>query len=236
MVARIAGDTHWLDAAELAAETILSFEFATPVMATLARSGLGLMAVQRGDVASARAQYAALETTHGIMLQYICADRVLGLLAQTLGRLDDAAAHFEAAKTFCRKAGYRPELAWSCCDYAALQHARGRRADALTLLEEALVVSTELGMRPLMKRVGVLREQVQSMPAEAHVYPAGLTAREVEVLLLMAQGKTTREIASELVISPRTVQRHTTNLYAKVNARNRVEATAFALNELTAST
>lgn len=49
----------------------------------------------------------------------------------------------------------------------------------------------------------------------------------------MAQGKTTREIANELVISPRTVQRHTTNLYGKINARNRVEATAFALNELT---
>ena len=48
----------------------------------------------------------------------------------------------------------------------------------------------------------------------------------------MAQGKTTREIANDLVISPRTVQRHTTNLYAKINARNRVEATAFALNEL----
>ena len=57
----------------------------------------------------------------------------------------------------------------------------------------------------------------------------------MEVLLLMAQGKTTREIAAELVISPRTVQRHTTNLYAKINARNRAEATAFALNELPTS-
>ena len=63
-----------------------------------------------------------------------------------------------------------------------------------------------------------------------------LTEREVDVLLLIAQGKTTREIGGELVISPRTVQRHTTNLYAKINARNRAEATAFALNELTSST
>ena len=46
------------------------------------------------------------------------ADRVLGLLAQAMGRMDQAAAHFEDALVFCRKAGYRPELAWTCCDYA----------------------------------------------------------------------------------------------------------------------
>ena len=56
----------------------------------------------------------------------------------------------------------------------------------------------------------------------------------MEVLLLLSQGKTTREIAGELVLSPRTVQRHTTNLYAKIRVRNRAEATAYALNELTA--
>ena len=57
----------------------------------------------------------------------------------------------------------------------------------------------------------------------------------MEVLLLIAQGKTTREIASDPVLSPRTVQRHTANIYAKINARNRAEATACVLNELEAS-
>ena len=56
--------------------------------------------------------------------------------------------------------------------------------------------------------------------------------REVEVLLFIAQGKTNREIASELVLSQRTVQRHISNLYAKIDARNRFEATSFALAEL----
>ncbi|MCH9039198.1 MAG: photosynthetic protein synthase I [Chloroflexi bacterium] len=45
----------------------------------------------------------------------------------------------------------------------------------------------------------------------------------------MTRRKTTREIASALVPSPRTMQRHTTNLYAKINLRNRAEAAAFAL-------
>ena len=38
----------------------------------------------------------------------------VGLLAQTMGQLDAAAVHFEDALAFCRRAGYRPELVWSC--------------------------------------------------------------------------------------------------------------------------
>ena len=72
-----------------------------------------------------------------------------------------AATHFEDALAFCRKAGYRPELAWACCDYADMlrqRDAQGDRAKAITLLDEALAVSSELGMRPLMERVLSRRE------------------------------------------------------------------------------
>ena len=44
--------------------------------------------------------------------------RSLVRLAHTMGNLDQAAQHFEDALTFCRNAGYRTELAWTCCDYA----------------------------------------------------------------------------------------------------------------------
>ena len=37
-----------------------------------------------------------------------------------MGNMDTARAHFEDSLTFCRKAGYRPELAWTYCDYADL--------------------------------------------------------------------------------------------------------------------
>ena len=43
---------------------------------------------------------------------------LLALLAQAMDNLDQAVSHFEDALAFCRKAGYLPELAWSCCDYA----------------------------------------------------------------------------------------------------------------------
>ena len=55
-----------------------------------------------------------------------------------------------------------------------------------------------------------------------------LTPREAEVLSLLAAGCTTREVASALVISPSTVERHITQLYAKIGARGRADATAYA--------
>ena len=56
-----------------------------------------------------------------------------------------------------------------------------------------------------------------------------LTAREVEVLSLIAGGLTNRQIAAELCISLNTVERHTANLYRKLNVRGRVEAAAYAV-------
>ncbi|MCH8226586.1 MAG: hypothetical protein IIC97_12045 [Chloroflexi bacterium] len=88
-------------------------------------------------------------------------DRVLGLLAQTMGNLDTAMTHFEDGLAFCREAGYRPELAWTCCDYADSLRERdgeGDRANAMSLLDESLAISSELGMRPLMERVLSRRE------------------------------------------------------------------------------
>ncbi len=72
---------------------------------------------------------------------------------------------FEAALDFCRKAGYRPELAWTCCDYADTLLAPnnpGDREKVMSLLDESLGVSTELGMRPLMERVLSRREILQA--------------------------------------------------------------------------
>ena len=65
---------------------------------------------------------------------------------------------------------------------------------------------------------------------ERRRYPEGLTAREVEVLKLIAAGRTNREIAAELVLSPRTVGRHITNLYGKIDARGKSDATAYAIH------
>jgi HD-GYP domain-containing protein (c-di-GMP phosphodiesterase class II) len=58
--------------------------------------------------------------------------------------------------------------------------------------------------------------------------PAGLTAREIEVLKLLARGHKTSQIAEELVITPRTVGAHIGHIYSKIGASNRVGASLFA--------
>ena len=60
-------------------------------------------------------------------------------------------------------------------------------------------------------------------------WPAGLTTREVEVLRLLARGLSNREIASRLVISPKTVGTHVERIYAKTDANNRATAGLFSM-------
>ena len=59
--------------------------------------------------------------------------------------------------------------------------------------------------------------------------PDGLTRREAQILAALANGESNHEIAQSLVLSVRTVERHVSNIYAKVGVRNRAEATAYAL-------
>jgi predicted ATPase/class 3 adenylate cyclase/DNA-binding CsgD family transcriptional regulator len=62
-------------------------------------------------------------------------------------------------------------------------------------------------------------------------YPADLTAREVEVLRLVAQGMTNDQIAEQLVISPRTVNSHLTSIYGKIGVTSRSAATRYAIGQ-----
>ena len=118
--------------------------------------GRGLVAIQQEDGETAAQQYSALEPMGGALCLSICGDRLLGLLAQMMGKQEQAIAHFEDAVAFCSKAGYRPELAWSLCDYADIlleRDDRGDRQKSSTLLDESLTISSDLGMRPLTERV-----------------------------------------------------------------------------------
>jgi pimeloyl-ACP methyl ester carboxylesterase/DNA-binding CsgD family transcriptional regulator len=65
--------------------------------------------------------------------------------------------------------------------------------------------------------------------AAAEQQGTGLSQRQMEVLQLLAAGRTNREIAEALVLSERTVQRHISDIYTRLSVRNRAEATAYAL-------
>jgi DNA-binding NarL/FixJ family response regulator len=78
--------------------------------------------------------------------------------------------------------------------------------------------------REVFERLGAAPDLAGLAPAESH----GLTARELEVLRLVATGKSNREISAELVISEHTVARHVQNIFAKLGVSSRTAATAYA--------
>jgi hypothetical protein len=127
------------------------------MLAGVARIGLALIAVQTGDAKAAQDAYASLEPQRGTASFFIplTIDRLLGLLASTFGELDRALAHFEDGIAFCTRAGYRPELAWTACDYADALDIFGTadgRAKASELRETALALAADLSMRSLQDR------------------------------------------------------------------------------------
>lgn len=167
VVARITGAANREDIAEAAATAILASPSAIPLFTMYARGGLALEAVRRADVAAAPEHYNALGSMESMAFpgNVIVVAGLLGLLAQTMGNMAQSAAHFEDALAFCRKAGFGPALAWTCCDYADMLRERdgeGDRTKAMTLLDESLSISNELGMRPLMERVLSRREMLSA--------------------------------------------------------------------------
>lgn len=236
---RVTGEPERLNIAEEFALTVMSAQDGATFTREMAQVGLALLAAYRGDRAAAQEQYAAIFPQSGTMVTMfaMAADRLLGLLAQTMGDSDKAAEHFEDALVFLRKAGYRPDLAWTCHDYAQallvgadskprLTHEDRRKA--MDLLGESLAISSELGMRPLIERATALQERAGSQPARPPAYPDGLSPREVEVLRLVASGKSNPAVAEELFISINTVARHLTNIFAKTGTSNRAEASVYA--------
>ncbi len=155
------------------------------------------------------------------------ADRYLGVLAATMGLFDDAARHFEKSLEMSAAIGARPALAQTQYDFAKTLLARrgpGDRVNGRDLLRLALDSSEALGMAGLAAKARRLAGGPIAPPS-----PAGLSPREVEVLRLLAEGRSSREVGRELVLTVRTVERHITNIYRKIGAHNRAQATSFAL-------
>jgi DNA-binding NarL/FixJ family response regulator len=98
-------------------------------------------------------------------------------------------------------------------------------ATLIDALEHALSAA-----RPLLAALEpVAAHYIETARPTASVPGGRLSHREEEVLRLLAVGKSTRQIAAALFLSPRTVQRHVANLYPKIGAHCRAEATAYAL-------
>jgi DNA-binding NarL/FixJ family response regulator len=107
------------------------------------------------------------------------------------------------------------------CYGERLRRAR-RRADARERLHSALATFDRLGARPWAKRAR-LELQATGEPAPAPEWGAAkdLTPHELQVALTAARGKTNRETAAELFVSPKTIEAHLHRIYVKLGLRSR---------------
>jgi predicted ATPase/class 3 adenylate cyclase/DNA-binding CsgD family transcriptional regulator len=161
---------------------------------------------------------------------YGAASRYLGLLAATMARWDEAAQHFQDALAMNTTMRARPWLAHTQHDYATMLLARNQPGDAdkaASLLHEALTTARELGMRALEHRITTGADPHPPSPAPLDL--DDISPREVDVLRLLAAGKSNREIADTLCISLNTVATHVRNILAKTGSANRTEAAAYAM-------
>ena len=172
-------------------------------------------------------------------------ERLLGEMAILLREWGAADEHLRAAETMTRAAdgspvyARAPELARTLAARARLElawHGRSAQSRARAMMGEALDLMERVGMAGEARQV---RERIAVLPGPApkaisDALPDRLTRREVEVLRLIAVGENNQAIAARLVLSVRTVERHISNIYAKIGAEgaaSRAVATAYALRQ-----
>lgn len=223
----LAGETA---AAELTAAETAAIVAALPA-GSLPRAPalgqLGLLTTQMQDVPAMRRWYREL-TPYAGQLHWVLIDRVRGALAGALGDRTAAERHFADAAAVAVRGSIRPELALIAAERTALRldASPGERAECADHLRDAIQRLTALGMAGEAARFAAL---LSAREGVAPTYPSGLTAREVEILALLAQGLTNRQISERLSISPRTVANHLTHIFTKADLDNRGAAVAFAL-------
>ncbi len=206
----------------------------------VARSRLLLanVAALRGDHTAARLRYeeglsTALDIGH---MDYIAAGlKGLGCVAAAQGLHAWAAMLWGTAEPLreSRSVAIPPALyermvalVRSQLGEPAFEEARAR---GRTMTAVQALASPEAFAPQVLQHAQAAPGSAPTPPTRHSSYPAGLTAREMEVLRLVAQGLSDTQIAEQLVISPRTVNWHLTSIYSKLRVSSRAAATHYAL-------
>jgi DNA-binding CsgD family transcriptional regulator len=185
-----------------------------------------------GDEATAALVYAELERLEGanvmighLVACYGAADRYLGMLAATLGESERAEEHFERGLKLNRRMGAMTWLAHTAYEYARFLLAQrdGRRNQAGLLLAEAATLAERIGMPTLLAKLRALA----TVPPRA-MFPDSLSPREAQILGLVAQGLSNRELGEALSISEHTAANHIRSILRKTGCANRTEAASYA--------
>ena len=138
---------------------------------------------------------------------------------------------WDAAAAAWEKTGQPYPLARALLRAAGRAAAEGDRDAATVRLTRAAELAGRLGARPLLQQITQLARRAKiRLPGAAAgpAAPSGLTARELEVLRLVATGQSNQQIAAELFISPKTASVHVSNILGKLGVTTRVAAASTA--------
>jgi DNA-binding NarL/FixJ family response regulator len=153
------------------------------------------------------------------------AHRLRGLVAGTNGELEDALAELETAVRLYSLSDTPFERARSLLGLGAVLRRGKRRREARSTLDEALSVFDRIGAALWAERARAELKRISGRAAT----PGALTPAEERVAVLVAEGKTNREVAAALFISERTVEGHISRIFGKLGISHRTEiATALA--------
>jgi len=167
-------------------------------------------------------------TTPRQPLALIAAQRMLGELDIAANRLETARSRLEASLGLARLCAVPYEEALTLLALAELCAGERKNVEAQRLLQEAAGILTPLEARPVLQRLATLQATLARRATPVR-YPAGLSAREVEVLRLVAEGLSSADVAAKLVLSTRTVEQHLRSIYNKLGVSSRAAATRFAV-------
>ena len=181
--------------------------------------------VAAGDHAEARRaadELAKVAARHGSVMLRALVEHVRGAVELAEGDAAGALVSLRQALKAWQELGAPYETARTRVLVGRACRALGDDDTAALELEAAGDVFTRLGAAPDAAMVASLTRR--GAPRDPH----GLTERELEVLRLVAAGKSNRQIASTLVVSEHTVARHVQNILAKLRVSSRTAATSFA--------
>ena len=173
------------------------------------------------DARIAADELARIATEAGYPLLHAMADAALGSVHLAAGDLRTGLARLRRAFDGWQTLDAPYEAARVRVLIAEACHLLGDEDAAEIELSAATKVFRDLGAEPDLARIGSA-----AVPGPGD--DDGLTAREIEILRLLATGLTNRAISVDLVISERTVDRHVSNIFAKVGVSSRSAATAYA--------
>lgn len=183
---------------------------------------IALTANDAGAARAAAEELSDIAADHHAPLLRTIADNACGAVLLAEGQARAAVEPLRRARTVWQELGVPYEAGRVRALMGLACRALGDEESAEMELEAACRAFRQLGAAPDLARAETLLRRT----AEQAV--GGLTAREVEVLRLVASGKTNRAIGDELIISEKTVARHLSNIFTKLGVSSRVAATAYA--------